>query len=209
MSFDRADSASSRFVNATGEKKDDQSDEAGRRPPLLSPANTHSVSDDEVDLCSPSKNTSTAQGTRYLFTTTASSLGGSWKKELISNQRMIHPENKKYTAIQSNNRKNCGNQQRGFLYMVFDARPVPIESNWGKKYHTHHHTPFPSGSLFLSINILHQHSLVSLPTVLGYLINQSPVNLILIKQRTYVQFNIICILFLSIFTDLRRVHCNI
>jgi hypothetical protein len=97
MSSQRAESASSRFVNAIGKKKDVQSDEAGRRPPLLSPANTRSVSDDELDL-SPS-NTSNAHGTRYVFTTTATSLGGSWKKQLISNQIMIHPENKKYIAI--------------------------------------------------------------------------------------------------------------
>jgi len=151
MSFDRAEFANSRFVNAIGERKDVQLEEAGHRPLLLSPENSHGVSDDEVGLSL--SNTSTAQGTRYLFTTAAQSLGGSWKKHPISNQRMFPPENQKYIAIQCNNRKNC-NQQRGFLYMVFDARPVPIETNWTKKSSC----PPPHSLSKWKLVVIHKHS---------------------------------------------------
>jgi hypothetical protein len=99
-------------------------------------------------------NTSTAQGTRYLFTTAATSLGGSWKKQLISNQRMIHPENKKYAAIQCNKTGRTAISKEVFLNMVFDSRPVPIETNWTKKTSC----PPPHSLSKWKLVLVHKHS---------------------------------------------------
>ena len=128
MSGDRAEFASSKFVNAIGDKKDVQFAGKDLRSFRTSPDNLHGASDDESD--STPSNTSSAHGTRHFFTTT--SLGDSWKRQIISNEKLIPPGQTKYIAIENNNRRNR-KQQRGFLYMVYDARPTPTETTWSRK----------------------------------------------------------------------------
>jgi hypothetical protein len=77
---------------------------------------------------------------------------------------MIHPKHEKYIAIQCNNRNNCGNQQRGFLYMVFDARPVPIDTTSASKTTR----PPPHSSSKWKLVIIHK---LTATAFIGFFIN--------------------------------------